>query len=227
LADNDLIIQSTAANKASLYSTIFGYLFTGRAGGAWNGRRINSSAAAADSNRNTVLGAIINDSGDGITPIRTTLAGEPVDVNTILVKYTYNGDANLDGIDNADDYALLDAGFASHATGYYNGDFNYTGGPPNSDDYFLIDKAFSGQSGPLGAPEPAPQPAEASAVASTVGSASADPAPIAAADATIASATSDSETTKKSRRHRHHRSGARELPAEQKSPDRWLMPGTF
>ncbi|HEV8606951.1 MAG TPA: lamin tail domain-containing protein, partial [Tepidisphaeraceae bacterium] len=158
LTDNDLIIQSTAPNKATLYSTIFGYLFTGRAGGLWNGRRINSSTAAANTSRNTGLAAIVNDIGNGVTTVRSTLAGEPVDVNTILVKYSYNGDGNLDGALNADDYAQIDAGFASHSTGYFNGDFNYTGGQPNSDDYFLIDRAYSSQSGPLTAPDPTPQP---------------------------------------------------------------------
>jgi hypothetical protein len=61
------------------------------------------------------------------------------------VKYTYNGDANADGQLNADDYAAIDAGFATHSTGYGNGDFNYSGGGPNSDDYFVIDLAYSNQ----------------------------------------------------------------------------------
>ncbi|HEV8293256.1 MAG TPA: hypothetical protein VGP94_15075, partial [Tepidisphaeraceae bacterium] len=75
--------------------------------------------------------------------------GEAVDVNTVLVKYTYNGDGNLDGIINADDFARIDTGFATHTSGYRNGDSNYSGGPPNADDYFLIDKAFIDQSSVL------------------------------------------------------------------------------
>jgi hypothetical protein len=235
LTNNSLIIQSSSGNKFGVYSTISGYLFTGRAGGTWTGRRINSSTAAIDSTRNPGLGAIINDSGDGLTPIHTTFAGEPVDANAILVKYTWNGDATLDGVVNADDYALIDAGFASQFTGYYNGDFNFSGDIPNADDYFLIDKAFSGQSGPLGASEPAPQPAlsietapsvspEAQPVqaeASPVVSASTDTAILPTATAT------ETETVKKSRRHRHHRTRDREFAPEKKSPDRWLMPSAF
>ena len=49
------------------------------------------------------------------------------------------------------DQRSIDAGFASKSTGYANGDFNYSGGPPNSDDYFVIDLAYSTQSAPLAA----------------------------------------------------------------------------
>ena len=139
---------------------------SGRNGGAWDGVGISSSAAASDPKRVTGLAAVINDTGDGATRIVTALSGESVDVNTILIKYTYNGDQNLDGLINVDDYAAIDAGFATHASGYRNGDFNYSGSAPNSDDYFLIDKAFFDQSAVLG-PSPIEQiaaPAEAQSV---------------------------------------------------------------
>jgi hypothetical protein len=68
------------------------------------------------------------------------------------VKYTWNGDANADGQLNADDFAAIDAGFATHSTGYANGDYNYSGGPPNSDDYFVIDLAYSNQADQLSSP---------------------------------------------------------------------------
>jgi len=135
--------------------------------------------------------------------------------------------------------ALIDAGYASQATGYYSGDFNFSGGSPNSDDYFLIDKAYSGQGAPLSgasAAEASPQPASSteiapapevvdaeSAAGSDVGSASAD-APVIT---TAVSTSTEFETTKKTRRHRHHRAPAREFAAEKKSQDRWLMPSTF
>ncbi|MCY2950604.1 MAG: hypothetical protein NTU53_01345 [Planctomycetota bacterium] len=77
-------------------------------------------------------------------------AGQSLDANSVLVKYTWNGDTNLDGVINADDYFLIDSGFILQAEGWYNGDFNYDG-VVNADDYFLIDSAFIGQSGPLSA----------------------------------------------------------------------------
>ena len=66
--------------------------------------------------------------------VKSSMGGETLGINDIVLKYTYNGDGNLDGSINADDFAQIDAGFATHAGGYYNGDFNFSGGAPNSDD---------------------------------------------------------------------------------------------
>jgi len=71
-----------------------------------------------------------------------------IDEFAVLVKYTWNGDANIDGVVNADDYFQIDSGFISQKGGWYNGDFNYDT-VINADDYFLIDSAFIGQMGPL------------------------------------------------------------------------------
>jgi len=151
LFDNDLIIQSTSAAKAALLTTLNGLLKTGRNKGLWNGAGIRSSTAGLASPRITTLAAIVNDRGDGTT-VLSQLDGQTVDANTILVKYTYNGDADLSGSVTADDYALIDAGFASRATanGFRNGDFDYSGGI-NADDYFLIDQAMSNPGSPLAA----------------------------------------------------------------------------
>ena len=67
----------------------------------------------------------------------------------MLVKYTYAGDANLDGVVNAGDYIQIDNNVSVHGgalTGWYNGDFNYDG-VVNGDDYTLIDNAFNTQGG--------------------------------------------------------------------------------
>jgi len=62
----------------------------------------------------------------------------------VLVRHTWNGDANLDGVVNADDYFLADSGYITQKKGWHNGDFNYDG-VMNANDYFLIDSAFIGQ----------------------------------------------------------------------------------
>ncbi len=64
------------------------------------------------------------------------------------MKYTYFGDANLDGMVNGSDYTLIDNGFNNNLTGWRNGDFNYDG-IINGDDYTLIDNAFNTQGSPL------------------------------------------------------------------------------
>jgi hypothetical protein len=64
----------------------------------------------------------------------------------VLIKYTYFGDANLDGSVTSADYTRIDAGYLSHGTltGWANGDFNYDG-VVNGSDYTLIDNAFNMQ----------------------------------------------------------------------------------
>ena len=75
---------------------------------------------------------------DGINP-------NPTD---ILVRYTYYGDANLDGQVDGSDYSLIDNGYLNHLTGWYNGDFNYDGVVDGSD-YTLIDNTYNMQGGGL------------------------------------------------------------------------------
>jgi hypothetical protein len=67
----------------------------------------------------------------------------------VLVKYTYYGDANLDGAVDGSDYTLIDNGFTNHLSGWQNGDFNYDGVVDGSD-YTLIDNAFNTQGASLG-----------------------------------------------------------------------------
>ena len=125
VASHSMIIQSTAAGRAAVLASIRSWIRSGRNNGAWNGSGINSSAAAADLSRITGLAAILNDGGDG-SVVRSELGGLPVDVNSILIKWTYNGDGDLNGTLNADDYARIDVGFASQTiTDYYSGDFNF------------------------------------------------------------------------------------------------------
>lgn len=67
----------------------------------------------------------------------TTGANAP----TIEITYTLFGDANLDDRIDADDYALIDRGYAAHLTGWSNGDFN-SDGVVNAADYLIIDTAY-------------------------------------------------------------------------------------
>ncbi len=114
-----------------------------------NGKGITSSSAANDPRGMTALGVLNNDDGHG-NAIRDVFGQVGVDHNAILVKFTWNGDANLDGLIDADDYFQIDSGYITQNKGWYNGDFNYDG-IVNADDYFLIDSAFIGQTGILGA----------------------------------------------------------------------------
>ena len=143
LSDNDLIVRATAATKGAVLEGIVTRIKTARdaAAGRWKGPGITSSAAAA--NPVTGLAAVSN---AGLA----TFSGVGVGADDVLVMYTYNGDANLDGRVNSDDYFRIDSGFLAQPQDptYAQGDFNYDD-RINSDDYFLIDSAFLGQGAPL------------------------------------------------------------------------------
>ncbi len=136
-------------------STVTAMAAQGYAGGTWNGTGgIVSSAAAADGRRLTAVGVILNNAsgtalfGSGTTaPLFDKAA---VGASDVLVKYTYYGDANLDGKVDGADYALIDAGFLSKGalTGWFDGDFNYDG-KVDASDYTLIDNAFNNQGAAL------------------------------------------------------------------------------
>jgi hypothetical protein len=142
LNSNDLAV--TAGNL----STITNQLASGY-NNSWTGTGITSSAAAADSTHLSALGAISN-MGVGSSPLYSTFDGSNTSAAAVLVKYTYYGDANLDGQVDGSDYSKIDNGFLTRLTGWTNGDFNYDGSV-NGSDYTLIDNAFNRQGASLAA----------------------------------------------------------------------------
>jgi hypothetical protein len=152
---NSLVFHSTSFARLADLASLTAAIASARANGRWSGPGITSSEAAA--NRGATLGILLNDSGDG-TPIYQTFAAQAVGPNDILIKFTYNGDATLDGFLNADDFALIDAGFVTHSSGFRHGDFDYSG-TIDADDYFLIDRTFSDQASPLSSANTSKPPA--------------------------------------------------------------------
>ena len=149
LGDNDLVVRN------GNLGTVAAQVIAGNAGGTFAGPGIASSAAAADATHLTAVAAIANNDGAGnvLYGPSTSLGlfdGYAPAAGDVLVRYTYYGDANLDGVVNGADYARVDAGFASKGalTGWYNGDFNYDG-VVDASDYTLIDNAFNKQRGNL------------------------------------------------------------------------------
>src|SRR5207253_8074627 len=87
----------------------------------------------------------------GLSGTQTALwNGQTVDATAVLVKYTYGGDANLDGLINVDDYGRIDFNVGMGTGGWFNGDFNYDG-KINVDDYGIIDYNAAAQGPPLAA----------------------------------------------------------------------------
>ena len=142
LDDDDLVVG--AGTTKSAIETL---VRNGRNGGAWNGTGGITSTAA----RNLATTGVGVLSGAEYTSAGGTgnFSGQAYAAGDTLVKYTWNGDANLDGRVTFDDYVKIDTGFNTGLTGWLNGDFNYSGSV-NFDDYVLIDVAFNQQNGTLG-----------------------------------------------------------------------------
>jgi hypothetical protein len=153
LANNDLMVTSTPIG------TIGGYIKSAYNTGSWNGAGLNSSHAAAIA-------------ADSLNPHKTALGyatasslgissfdGQSVSGANVLVRYTWTGDANLDGVVNALDFNALASNFGGASGRFWNqGDFNYDG-LTNTLDFNALASNFNQPvfaSSPLGAliPEP-------------------------------------------------------------------------
>jgi hypothetical protein len=129
LTNNAMVIDYTGTSPLS---TIAAQVKAG-SGSGWTGNGITSSTAqavAADStNHHKTAVGYAEDSAIGNL---TTFLGQPADSTSILLRYTFVGDANLDGKVNALDFNALSNGYGS---GLYwsQGDFNDDGTVNSSD----------------------------------------------------------------------------------------------
>jgi hypothetical protein len=123
LNDQDLVIDWTGSSPAADVRT---QLTTGYGSGSWTGTGISSSsaAAAATSLHRTALGHA--ESSELFTSFPASFSGQSVDSTSLLVRYVYSGDANLDGKVTTLDFNLLAGNFSS-AGRWFTGDFNYDG----------------------------------------------------------------------------------------------------
>ncbi|HEY1685606.1 MAG TPA: dockerin type I repeat-containing protein, partial [Tepidisphaeraceae bacterium] len=133
------------------YSEILADFQSAYDSGKWDGTGLTSSVAANSPNANALAIGIVDNAAAGWT----TFENQPITSTSVLIRPTWYGDANLDGVVDATDLALLNAGEAGGLTGWQNGDFNYDG-KINADDLALFMLGNASQTGPLGSvPEPA------------------------------------------------------------------------
>jgi hypothetical protein len=151
LRDNDLIVHSGAigTSTSSGYNGITGLIASGYDFGAWDGSGVITSMPAAAAGT-TTLGIATGAALFGLGPTQAgAWSGESITGNSVLVKYTYAGDANLDGVIDGGDYGVIDNFVqVSGAYGYFNGDFNYDG-VIDGGDYGIIDNNVQAQGTPL------------------------------------------------------------------------------
>jgi len=170
LAEGNLIVQYEGG--PSPYDAVAAWVasgYNGVGGGYWDGFGITSSSAAGHSQRLTALGVIDNSDPDPKIGDMPDLEGVPVSAESVLVKHTWWGDANLDGVVNSNDYDMIDTAWLLWTNegrlpeGGFRwavGDFNYDG-LINSNDYDKIDNSWTLQGGPMGGAEPAPAAVDA------------------------------------------------------------------
>ena len=153
----DLSFAHTARNYPA--GSIQRYAQTGINGLNWNGTGIISSFAENDPTGLTAVG-IVDENDLGIYPSDYTVAdggsgtwmGQPInDTNNVLVRMTWYGDGNLDGVVNRFDVTALSQGYSGLAEyiGWSDGDYQYAG-DITKNDVSLLAASYVFQGAPLG-----------------------------------------------------------------------------
>ncbi len=153
--NNNKLITNDPAGFASggIYNGVQGMVQTGLNGGGWDGATgiiTSQPSAVSPAPYLSTIGVATGEQVRGLGPTDTdTWGGQTITGASTLAMWTYAGDANLDGVINADDYANIS--FYDNiptADGYANGDFNYDG-DINPDDFSLIDFNRNAQGAPI------------------------------------------------------------------------------
>ncbi len=156
LYDNDLVVDYAGASpigqwNGTAYTGVTGLIATGRNGGAWDGNGIITSMTdAAAATQRTTLAIVEASAALDLSGSETRgWNGLTVDATSVLVMYTYTGDADVNGVIDGDDYFRIDSNITKPGAtpGYFNGDFNLDG-VLSGDDYLLIDANFDAQGAP-------------------------------------------------------------------------------
>src|SRR5262249_14754319 len=129
LNDNDLVIDYSAVSPMGTWT---GSAYDGIAG------QIAAGVIKSSAMTSSLYALGVSESFDTFGAQGGNFSGETVDSSAVLVKFTYGGDANLDGKLPIDDYVHVD--MASNAVEQFwsNGDFNFDG-KINIDDYSILD----------------------------------------------------------------------------------------
>jgi hypothetical protein len=125
-------------------------LIAGRNGGSWNG---STGIISSDANSHAMY---LGYAAAGDLSL-SMFDGVSVTSGDLLLKYTFGGDANLDGKVDSTDQTIFNT-FNGLATGgtWVKGDFNYDGAVNSSDQSILTANWLAGTGGIHGAPVPEP-----------------------------------------------------------------------
>lgn len=121
LTNNDMVVRN--GSESSLRAAVAAW---------WNGGLRNGTtglissvgSTASGINELATLAVVTNSNGVG-SPLMGGFDGVAVTTTDVLVKYTYLGDANLDGKVTTTDIEAVIRGIRGQLTGWVNGDTNY------------------------------------------------------------------------------------------------------
>ena len=130
VTNNGLIVNWYGSSNA--YSAVWDLVQSGRDGEAWDKSGIISSTALLDT---THYGVGIADNSDSRMQLSSFLGQTLYGTDQVLIRYTYLGDTDLDGIVDATDYSNFVSGTLGSGSGWEYGDFEYAGGRPNATDF--------------------------------------------------------------------------------------------
>jgi hypothetical protein len=133
--DNDLILKATSATEVALYNALYGLVDSAFGSGNWAGSGVTSTTAAGLPGSYS-LGLARNSQfpNAGVSSY-TTFSGQLVGTYDILLKFTWRGDADLNGLVNNNDVSILGAFYAPGYTGkhWWQGDNDFDGDVDNND----------------------------------------------------------------------------------------------
>ena len=105
--------------------------------GPWQTNRFSG-----DGQTGNLYEAVLHAAPGGTAPQTLTFISRGTGQSVTISASARAADTDSDRRITLADYFALDRGRALRLTGYANGDFDYSGGPPNADDDMIIDRAF-------------------------------------------------------------------------------------
>jgi hypothetical protein len=161
LQDNDMIVHSGSLSAVQALAAQGRQALTGVLDGTWTGTGLTSSTAAAvdaaAGYEETVLAVALN--SDQILGVDSAWqvgsASEPLNGSDVIVKYTYNGDAALEGFVGDDSVTLVNGFYDTGASQQNDWVFgSFTGsGTVNDDDVTILNGLYGNGMAGSGLPQ--------------------------------------------------------------------------